>query len=128
MSEEQDDGAFADNYAERSQAKALREQARAGGLRFEAYLPPDMADWLLERVERGGFVDPSEAVFAIVQNYIEMEPHRDLRDELLCRMLESSFEDVKAGRVHDAEEVFDEILRKIAEPRPEAARWEKIQR
>ncbi|MCE3589893.1 hypothetical protein LXJ59_25205, partial [Escherichia coli] len=51
------------------------------------------------------------AVFAIVQNYIEMEPHRDLRDELLCRMLESSFEDVKAGRVHDAEEVFDEILR-----------------
>lgn len=90
MSEEQDDGAFADNYAERSQAKALREQARAGGLRFEAYLPPDMADWLLERVERGGFVDPSEAVFAIVQNYIEMEPHRDLRDELLCRMLEET--------------------------------------
>src|SRR3546814_6817728 len=78
---ENDDEAFADNYAERDQAKALREQARAGGLRFEAYLPGDMADWLLAQVERGHFVDPSEAVFAIVQNFIEMEPHRDLRDE-----------------------------------------------
>ena len=125
---ENDDEAFADNYAERDQAKALCEQARAGGLRFEAYLPGDMADWLLAHVERGHFVDPSEAVFAIVKNFIDMEPHRDLRDELLRRMLESSLEDMKAGRVHDAEEVFDEILRKIAEPRPEAARWEKIQR
>src|SRR3546814_4408255 len=57
---ENDDEAFADNYAERDQAKALREQARAGGLRFEAYLPGDMADWLLAQVERGHFVDPSE--------------------------------------------------------------------
>ena len=48
-----DDGeAFADNYAERDQAKVLREQARAGGLRFEAYLPGDMADWLLAQVEQ----------------------------------------------------------------------------
>ncbi len=30
-----------DNPAERAQAKALREQARAGGLRFEAYLTRD---------------------------------------------------------------------------------------
>lgn len=125
---EDEDTAFADNYAERDQAKALREQARAGGLRFEAYLPPALADWLLARIERGMFADPSEAVFAIVQNFIEMEPHRDLRDELLRRMLESSFEDVKAGRVHDAEEVFDELRRELAKPRPEAARWEKIAR
>src|SRR3546814_9871398 len=104
---ENDDEAFADNYAERDQAKALREQARAGGLRFEAYLPGDMADWLLAQVERGHFVDPSEAVFAIVQNFIEMEPHRDLRDELLRRILAESvargLEDVKAGRVGPAE-------------------------
>jgi Arc/MetJ-type ribon-helix-helix transcriptional regulator len=97
-----DDGeAFADNYAERDQAKVLREQARAGGLRFEAYLPGDMADWLLAQVEQGHFVDPSEAVFAIVKNFIEMEPHRDLRDELLRRILDASIksglEDEKAG-------------------------------
>ena len=83
-----DDTAFADNYAERDQARALREQARTGGLRFEAYLPGDMADWLLAQVEQGHFVDPSEAVFAIVKNFIDMEPHRDLRDELLRLPLE----------------------------------------
>ncbi len=125
---ENDDEAFADNYAERDQAKALREQARAGGLRFEAYLPPDMADWLLERVERGDFVDPSEAVFAIVWNFMDLEPHKDLRSELLRRTLEHSFEDVKAGRVHDADEVFDELERKLAEPPPEEARWQRIVR
>src|SRR3546814_1144739 len=126
---ENDDEAFADNYAERDQAKALREQARAGGLRFEAYLPGDMADWLLAQVERGHFVDPSEAVFAIVQNFIEMEPHRDLRDELLRRILDESvargLEDVKAGRVRPADEVFDELRRELAKPRPEPARWQK---
>lgn len=72
-----------DNPAERGQAKALREQARAGGRRFEAYLPPALADWLLERIERGTFADPGEAVFAIVGNFRDLEPHRDLRDELL---------------------------------------------
>lgn len=132
MSADQDDEAFADNYAERDQAKALREQARAGGLRFEAYLLGSMADWLLERVEQGHFVDPSEAVFAIVKNFIDMEPHRDLRDELLRRTLDASIErgleDVKAGRVHDAAEVFDELRRELAKPRPEPARWEKIAR
>src|SRR3546814_18305463 len=82
---ENDDEAFADNYAARDQAKALREQARAGGQRFEAYLPGDMADWLLAQVERGPFVDPSEAVFALVPKFIEMEPHPDFRATLFGR-------------------------------------------
>ena len=114
---ENDDEAFADNCAERDQAKALREQARGGGLRFEVYLPGDMADWLLAQVERGHFVDPSEAVFAIVKNFIDMEPHRDLRDELLRRILDESvargLEDVKAGRVRPADEMFDELRREL---------------
>ena len=121
-----------DNPAERAQAKALREQARAGGLRFEAYLPGSMADWLLAQIERGRFADPSEAVFLIVQNFIEMEPHRDLRDELLRRILDESvrrgLEDVKAGRVRPADEVFDELRRELAKPRREPARWQKIAR
>lgn len=121
-----DDEAFADNYAERDQAKALREQARAGGLRFEAYLTGDQADWLLERVERGMFVDPSEAVFAIVQNFRELEPHRDLRNELLGRMLDASAADLESARPID--EVFDERRQRHAQPRPEPARWEKIAR
>src|SRR3546814_14673612 len=71
-----DDELLDDNAAERAQAAALRDQARAGGLRFEAYLTKDQADWLLEQIERGRFADPSEAVFLTVQNFIEMEPHR----------------------------------------------------
>ncbi|ALR19120.1 MULTISPECIES: hypothetical protein [Sphingomonadaceae] len=121
-----DDEAFADNYAERDQAKALREQARAGGLRFEAYLTGDQADWLLERVERGMFVDPSEAVFAIVQNFRELEPYRDLRDELLGRVLDASAAELES--VRPADEVFDELRRELAQPCPEPARWEKIAR
>jgi len=40
-----------------AQARALREQAAKGGLRFEAYLPPDLAEWLLGLIERGIFVE-----------------------------------------------------------------------
>ena len=119
-------------YSTPDQAKALRDQARAGGLRFEAYLPGELADWLLERVERGMFVDPSEAVFAIVRNFIDMEPHRDLRDERLRRILDesiaSSLEDMKADRTHDLDEVFDELRQEMAKPRPGAAHWQKIVR
>src|SRR3546814_8096212 len=110
--DQDEDTAFADNYAERDQAKALREQARAGGLRFEAYLNGDQADWLLERIERGMFADPYEAVFAIVKNFIDMEPHPDLRNELLrkilCGSIKRGLEDAEAGRVRDAAEVRSE--------------------
>ena len=123
---ENEDEAFADNYAERDQAKALREQARAGGLRFEAYLPGSMADWLLAQIERGRFADHSEAVFLIVQNFIEMEPHRDLQDELLRRILQARIDDPRPGIPHD--EACARIDRLLAEPRPDPARWEKIAR
>lgn len=115
-----------DNPAERGQAKALREQARAGGRRFEAYLPPALADWLLERIERGTFADPGEAVFAIVGNFRDLEPHRDLRDELLGRVLDASAAKLESARA--GETVFAELRRELAEPRPEAARWAKIAR
>jgi Arc/MetJ-type ribon-helix-helix transcriptional regulator len=95
-------------------------------LRFDAYLPGSMADWLLERVEAGMFVDPSEAVFAIVKNFIDMEPHRDLRDELLRRIIQAAMDDPRPGIPH--EQVQEEMKRRLAEPRPEPARWEKIQR
>jgi Arc/MetJ-type ribon-helix-helix transcriptional regulator len=117
-----------DNPAERAQAGRLREQARMGGLRFEAYLPPALADWLLERVEHGLFADPAEAVFAIVGNFRDLEPHRDLRDELLRRTLERSLEDVKAGRTLPADEVFDRLQRRYSQPRPEPGCWQKIAR
>lgn len=121
-----DDELSADNPAERAQAKALRDQARAGGLRFEAYLTSNQAHWLLEHIERGRFADPSEAVFLIVQNFMELEPHRDLHDELLRRSIQAAADDPRPGIPH--EEVQAEMQRRFAEPRPEPARWEKIAR
>ncbi len=118
-----DDELLDDNAAERAQAAALRDQAREGGLRFEAYLPPALADWMLERIERGTFADPSEAVFAIVGNFRDLEPHHDLRDELLGRMLDASAAELESAR--PAEAVFAELREEMARPRPEPARWQR---
>ena len=120
------DDELPDDNPERAQAEALHDQARKGGLRFEAYLPPALADWMLERIKRGIFADPSEAVFAIVRTYSELEPHRDLRDELLSRMLDASAAELESAR--PADEVFAELRRKLAQPLPEPARWEKMAR
>lgn len=75
------------------QAKRLRDQAAKGGLRFEAYLPPGLAEWLLDRIERGKFLDPSEAVFVILGEHEELEPHADLRQELFKRSIQAAADD-----------------------------------
>ncbi len=80
----------ADNIA---QAKTLREQAKTAGMRFNVYLPPELADWLLGLVEKGTFTDPSEAVYVMLQEARELEPHRDLRCELLSRRLQAAEHD-----------------------------------
>jgi antitoxin ParD1/3/4 len=93
-----------------AQAKALRKQAAEGGLRFEAYLPPQLAEWLLERIEKGVFLDPSEAVFVLLGEYEELEPHTDLRQELAAPRPEPaawmppSARAVPNGLVHSADQ------------------------
>ena len=77
----------ADRARDIAQAMALQEQARKGGLRFEVFLPPGLAEWVLDFVERGVFVDPSEAVFVILGEHRDLEPHDDLRTEILKRSL-----------------------------------------
>lgn len=119
-----DDEAFADNYAERVQAKGLREQARTGGLRFEAALPPELADWLLERIECGVYADPAEAVFFILGIFRDLEPHIDLRDELVRRILRAMTDDRKPPLTE--EQLQAELKRAFVDPRPEAARWQKV--
>jgi hypothetical protein len=39
--------------------EAFQSQVAAGGLRFEAYLPPTLASWVIELVEKGAFHSPS---------------------------------------------------------------------
>jgi antitoxin ParD1/3/4 len=105
------------------QAKALRDQARAGGLRFEAYIPPDLAEWLLDQVERGAFVDPSEAVFVMLTEQRDLEPHADLREEILRRSCQAAMDDPRPGISHDE---FKAWLRRLVEmPRAVPAVWRK---
>jgi len=106
-----------------AQARALRDQARAGGLRFDAYLPPSLADWLLAHIERGTFRDPSEAVFVILGEHEELETHADLRRELLSRILQAAMDDPRPGI--PADEVLARLKALTDEPRPEPAVWRK---
>lgn len=105
------------------QARSLKERAKAGGLRFEAYLPPGLAEWVLEMVEKGEFVDPSEAVFVFMQQARELDPHNDLKEELLRRKIEQARE----GPYIDQNEVFND-LNERAKNRKEPAYWDKIVR
>jgi antitoxin ParD1/3/4 len=109
-----------------AQAKALRKQAAEGGLRFEAYLPPQLAEWLLGRIEKGVFLDPSEAVFVVLGEHEDLEPHTDLRQELLRRRLNAAIDDPRPSI--PAQQVFDELRKKMAAPLPEPAVWSVVVR
>lgn len=104
-----------------ARAKALRQQAGKDGLAFRAYLPPSLADWLLGLVERGTFADPSEAVFIMLGQCRELEPHGDLRRELLERALQAAIDDPRPSI--PAEEVFERLRKELASPRQPAV-WE----
>jgi antitoxin ParD1/3/4 len=106
-----------------AQAKALREQAKKGGLRFDAYVPPQLADWLLDLIERGVFSSPSEAAFVILGEHRELEPHADLRGELLKRILQASIDDPRPGI--SGEEFFEKMREKFAAQLPEPAVWKR---
>ena len=102
-----------------AQAKALKEKARKGGLRFEAYVPPGLAEWLLGLIERRVFVDPSEAVFVMLGEHKDLEPHADLRRELLKRTLQAAMDDPRPSVPH--EEVMERLRKLATAPRPEPA-------
>ncbi len=104
-----------------AQAKALKDQARQGGLRFEVFLPPDLAEWILNLVERGVFIDPSEAVFVKLGEQRELEPHADLRQELLKRSLRASVDDPEPPL--SIEEASARMRVRAEGPRIEPADW-----
>jgi antitoxin ParD1/3/4 len=111
----------ADRERDIAQAKALREQASQGGLRFEAYLPSGLAEWILDLVAEGVFTDPSEAVFVMLGEQRELEPHADLRQEILKRSLQAALDD---PRPSVSLEEFDESMRmRLEAPHSEPAAW-----
>jgi antitoxin ParD1/3/4 len=123
MSEDMMDGTRDDWEQARSaaaiRARELKEQASKGGLRFDAYLPPRLAEWLLDLIERGVFLDPSEAVFVILGEHHDLEPHTDLKQELLRRMIQASIDDPRPSI--PAKEVFENLRRQAAELRDPAS-------
>jgi antitoxin ParD1/3/4 len=106
-----------------ARAASLRAQAAEGGLRFEAYLPSDMAVWLLDKIERGVFIDPSEAVFVMLCEFRDIEPHGDLRREAMDRSVQAAMDDPSPAI--PSEDVFAELEARLAEPRPEPAIWRR---
>jgi Arc/MetJ-type ribon-helix-helix transcriptional regulator len=104
-----------------AQARALKDQARQGGLRFEVFLPPDLAGWILDLVERGVFIDPSEAVFVKLGEQRELEPHADLRREILKRSLRASVDDPTP--LLSMEELNARMRVRAEGPRIEPAEW-----
>jgi hypothetical protein len=104
-----------------AQAKALKAQASDGGLCFEVYLPSGLAEWILDLVEHGHFTDPGDAVFNILIEHRELQPHGDLRRELLSRTLQAAMDDPRPPVPGD--EVFARLKAKFSEPLPEPATW-----
>jgi len=103
-------------------AAALKAQAAEGGLRFEAYLPSDLAVSLLDLISQGVFMDPSEAVFVMIGEQQDLAAYPDLRRELLRRTIEDAANDPHPG--YSAEEVFAEIDAMLAAPMRPAAVWD----
>jgi hypothetical protein len=118
---EQDWRTAAERESDIAQARDLREKARKGSLRFEAYLPPSLAEWVLDLVERGVFTDPGEAVFVILGERKDLEPHADLREEILRRTLQAAMDDPRPWLTVD--EVNECIGKLMSEPRAEPAVW-----
>jgi hypothetical protein len=101
----------------------LREQARKGGLHFEVFLPSSLAEWVLDLVEEGVFTDPGEAVFVILGEHKDLEPHADLREELLRRTLQAAMDDPHPGfTLDEVKERFDKLR---SEPRADPAVWRR---
>jgi hypothetical protein len=67
------------------------------------------------------FTNPGEAVFVILGEHKDLEPHADLREKILRRTLEAT-EKAPCPAI-PAEEFKARMDRSKAEPRPEPAVW-----
>jgi hypothetical protein len=67
--------------------------------------------------KKGVFLDPSEATFVLLGEQEELEPHIDLRQEILRRRLDAAINDSRPSI--PAKGVFDELRKKISAPRAE---------
>lgn len=106
----------------KQQAQSIREATSDGGLRFQVYLPPALALWLLDRIEDGMFIDPSEAVFVLFMQARDLEPQLDLRQDLLHRQIMSAINDPRPSI--SAEELRERFTDAREKRRPDPAVWQ----
>lgn len=107
------------------QARSLKEQAKTGGLKFETYLTPDLAEWVLDMVEDGVFIDPCEAIFVYMGQAKDIEPHDDLKEEIIRRRIQQGIDSAKSGKTYTIDEV-EQHLQVATERMTEPAVWKKI--
>jgi hypothetical protein len=75
-------------------------------------------------IEREIFIDPRDAIFAIVGEARELEPHKDLRQELLERRIQAAIDDPRPSI--PADQVFARLKAKMRRPQPEPAQWQQF--
>jgi antitoxin ParD1/3/4 len=103
---------------------SVRRQAAEGGLRFEAYLPPGLAEWVVHLVEQGVFLSPSEAVYVAMQSFQEWDEHPDVKQELLKRAVQKGIDSAEQSDVISGEEFMARLRKELQGPRPEPAVWD----
>jgi antitoxin ParD1/3/4 len=104
-----------------ARAEALREQASVGGLCFRAYLPPTLAEWLLDLITRGKFTEPGEAVSVKLSEQRELEQRADLLEESSRRSCHAKRDDPRPD-IWDGE-IKERMERLLATPYPSPAIW-----
>jgi antitoxin ParD1/3/4 len=102
---------------------SIRRQAAEGGLRFEAYLPPSLAAWVISLVEQDVFHSPSEAVFVAMQSFRELDEHPDVKQELLNRAIQKGIDSAEGGGM-PAEDGMARLRKAMEGPRAEPAVWD----
>ena len=91
------------------------------GLRFKAFLPGDLAHWLLTTVSAGHFTHPNEMIVEMAKVYRILELHPDLKQELLERHINQVRAD-KAPRTSN-ESLSEGIDQLGAIQAPEPLEW-----
>ena len=75
-------------------------------------LPKALKEYIEKRVAEGEFTSPSD----YVRTLIRAEQARHEKRAALLRDIDAGLSDLEAGRVHEDEEVFTELLRAEEEP------------
>ena len=77
-------------------------------------LPPDLEAFVAGLVASGRYERPEEAIAEGLELLKDQEFARDARRAELLAKIDQGMEDIRAGRTHDAEDVFREMEELIA--------------